>query len=299
MESCEAAGAITPEAAELTGLRAGTVVAGGAGDNMAAAIGTGVAESGRAFTTIGTSGVVFAHSDTVRIDPEGRVHTFCAAVPGAYTNMSCTLAAGLSLKWYRDQFCQAEREAAAQMGVDPYELMNREAAQSPIGANRLLFLPYLMGERSPLLDANARGAFIGLSAIHTRRDLLRAVMEGVIYSQRQNLDILRGMGVKPASMLACGGGARSPFWRQMMADVFGLPVQTVQAPESPALGAAILAGVAAGVYPDVPSASAALVRPGEALLPDAERSAAYEPYYRLYESLYPALKPACGRLAAL
>ena len=299
VESCEAAGAVTPEAAALTGLRAGTVVAGGAGDNMAAAIGTGVAESGRAFTTIGTSGVVFAHSDTVRIDPEGRVHTFCAAVPGAYTNMSCTLAAGLSLKWYRDQFCQAEREAAAQMGVEPYELMNREAAQSPVGANRLLFLPYLMGERSPLLDANARGAFIGLSAIHTRRDLLRAVMEGVIYSQRQNLDILRGMGVKPASMLACGGGARSPFWRQMMADVFGLPVQTVQAPESPALGAAILAGVAAGVYPDVPSASAALVRPGEALLPDAERSAAYEPYYRLYESLYPALKPACGRLAAL
>ena len=111
VESCEAAGAITPEAAELTGLRAGTVVAGGAGDNMAAAIGPGVAESGRAFTTIGTSGVVFAHSDTVRIDPEGRVHTFCAAVPGAYTNMSCTLAAGLSLKWYRDQFCQAEREA--------------------------------------------------------------------------------------------------------------------------------------------------------------------------------------------
>lgn len=232
VESCEAAGAITPEAAELTGLRAGTVVAGGAGDNMAAAIGTGVAESGRAFTTIGTSGVVFAHSDTVRIDPEGRVHTFCAAVPGAYTNMSCTLAAGLSLKWYRDQFCQAEREAAAQMGVDPYELMNREAAQSPIGANRLLFLPYLMGERSPLLDANARGAFIGLSAIHTRRDLLRAVMEGVIYSQRQNLDILRGMGVKPASMLACGGGARSPFWRQMMADVFGLRFRPCRCPKA-------------------------------------------------------------------
>lgn len=266
---------------------------------MAAAIGTGVAESGKAFTTIGTSGVVFAHSDTVSIDPEGRVHTFCAAVPGAYTNMSCTLAAGLSLKWYRDQFCQAEREAAAQMGVDPYELMNREAALSPIGANRLLFLPYLMGERSPLLDANARGAFIGLSAIHTRRDLLRAVMEGVIYSQRQNLDILRGMGVVPGSMLACGGGARSPFWRQMMADVFGVPVQTVQVPESPALGATILAGVAAGVYRDVPSACATLVRPGDPLLPDAERSAAYEPYYRLYESLYPALKPACGRLAAL
>ena len=152
---------------------------------------------------------------------------------------------------------------------------------------------------NPKRGGNSYKSWLGDRARPSRRDLLRAVMEGVIYSQRQNLDILRGMGVKPASMLACGGGARSPFWRQMMADVFGLPVQTVQAPESPALGAAILAGVAAGVYPDVPSASAALVRPGEPLLPDAERSAAYEPYYRLYESLYPALKPACGRLAAL
>ena len=232
VESCEAAGTITPESAALTGLRAGTVVAGGAGDNMAAAIGTGVASSGKAFTTIGTSGVVFAHSDTVSIDPQGRVHTFCAAVPGAYTNMSCTLAAGLSLRWYRDQFCQAECQAAREMDTDAYVLMNQEAAQSPIGANRLLFLPYLMGERSPLLDADARGAFIGLSAIHTRRDLLRAVMEGVMYSQRQNLDILRGMGVTPRSMLACGGGARSPFWRQMMADVFGMPVMTVQNAES-------------------------------------------------------------------
>lgn len=299
VESCEAAGTITPEAAALTGLRAGTVVAGGAGDNMAAAIGTGVASSGKAFTTIGTSGVVFAHSDTVSIDPQGRVHTFCAAVPGAYTNMSCTLAAGLSLHWYRDQFCQAECQAAREMDTDAYVLMNQEAAQSPIGANRLLFLPYLMGERSPLLDADARGAFIGLSAIHTRRDLLRAVMEGVMYSQRQNLDILRGMGVTPRSMLACGGGARSPFWRQMMADVFGMPVMTVQNAESPALGAAILAGVAAGVFADVPGACAALVRQGEPVMPDQERSAAYEPFYRLYESLYPALKPACGRLAAL
>ena len=299
LESCDVAGRITAEAALETGLMEGMPVAAGAADNMAGAIGTGVARMGKAFTTIGTSGVVFAHSDSVQIDPEGRVHTFCAAVPGAYAVMSCTLAAGLSLKWYRDTFCRAEMEAAAEMGTDPYVLMNEEAARSPIGANRLLFLPYLMGERSPILDSEARGAFVGLSAIHTRRDLLRAVMEGVIYSQRQNLDVLRGMKVVPETMLCCGGGARSPFWRQMMADVFGMPVATVQNTEGPALGAAILAGTAAGLYDSVPDACDRMIREGDPVLPDAARAAQYEPFYRLYASLYPQLAGCCRQLARL
>ena len=299
MESSDAAGTVTSRAAEETGLQPGTVVAAGAGDNAAAAVGTGVVTAGKAFATIGTSGVVFAHADQVQIDPKGRVHTFCAAVPGAYTVMSCTLAAGLSLKWFRDQFCQAECQTAAQMGEDPYTLMSQEAAQSPIGANRLVYLPYLMGERSPLLDADARGAFIGLSGIHTRRDLLRAVMEGVIYSMRQNLEVLRGMGIAPAEMRACGGGARSPFWRQMMADVFALPVRTVKNTEGPALGAAILGGVAAGLYADIPSACAALIQENEPQLPDVQRHVDYEKYYDLYVSLYPALKDAYHTLARL
>ena len=299
MESSDAAGTVTSRAAEETGLQPGTVVAAGAGDNAAAAVGTGVVTAGKAFATIGTSGVVFAHADQVQIDPKGRVHTFCAAVPGAYTVMSCTLAAGLSLKWFRDQFCQAECQTAAQMGEDPYTLMSQEAAQSPIGANRLVYLPYLMGERSPLLDADARGAFIGLSGIHARRDLLRAVMEGVTYSMRQNLDVLRGMGIAPAEMLACGGGARSSFWRQMMADVFALPVQTVKNTEGPALGAAILGGVAAGLYADIPSACAALIQENEPQLPDVQRHVDYEKYYDLYVSLYPALKDAYHTLARL
>ncbi len=299
MESSDAAGTVTSRAAEETGLQPGTVVAAGAGDNAAAAVGTGVVTAGKAFATIGTSGVVFAHADQVQIDPKGRVHTFCAAVPGAYTVMSCTLAAGLSLKWFRDQFCQAECQTAAQMGEDPYTLMSQEAAQSPIGANRLVYLPYLMGERSPLLDADARGAFIGLSGIHARRDLLRAVMEGVIYSMRQNLEVLRGMGIAPAEMRACGGGARSPFWRQMMADVFALPVQTVKNTEGPALGAAILGGVAAGLYADIPSACAALIRENASQLPDVQRHVDYEKYYDLYVSLYPALKDAYHTLARL
>ena len=299
MESSDAAGTVTSRAAEETGLQPGTVVAAGAGDNAAAAVGTGVVTVGKAFATIGTSGVVFAHADQVQIDPKGRVHTFCAAVPGAYTVMSCTLAAGLSLKWFRDQFCQAECQTAAQMGEDPYTLMSQEAAQSPIGANRLVYLPYLMGERSPLLDADARGAFIGLSGIHARRDLLRAVMEGVIYSMRQNLEVLRGMGIAPAEMRACGGGARSPFWRQMMADVFALPVRTVKNTEGPALGAAILGGVAAGLYADIPSACAALIQENEPQLPDVQRHVDYEKYYDLYVSLYPALKDAYRALARL
>ena len=299
LESCQIAGAITAEASALTGLCQGMPVIAGAGDNMAAAIGTGVVKQGKACTTIGTSGVVFAHSDSVQIDPQGRVHTFCAAVPGAYTVMSASLAAGFSLKWLRDQFFHAEIEAADIMGTDPYVLMNQEAALSPIGANRLIYLPYLMGERSPLLDPEARGAFIGLSGMHTKRDICRAVMEGVMYSQWQNLDVLRNMHVAPGAMLACGGGAKSPFWRQMMADMYGMPVSILQNTEGPALGAAILAGVGAGLYSDIPSACAALLREAEPLQPDQARHAEYEKFYQVYKALYPALRDQFHVLAGL
>ena len=297
LESCDVAGGISAEAAKLTGLCEGMPVIAGAGDNMAAAIGTGVVEKGKAFTTIGTSGVVFAHSDTVQIDPQGRVHTFCAAVPGCYTVMSASLAAGLSLKWCRDRFFQAEIQAAEDMGTDSYVLMNQEADKSPIGANRLIYLPYLMGERSPLLDPEARGAFIGLSAMHTRRDIVRSVMEGVMYSQWQNLNVLRGMHVAPEAMLACGGGAKSPFWRQMMADMFDMPVATLQNTEGPALGAAILAGVGAKLYPDIPTACRQLLKASEPVRPDAERHAQYEKFFDLYQKLYPALKDCYHELA--
>jgi len=299
VESAEVAGTVTEEAARLTGLVPGTPVAGGGGDNMCAAVGTGVVVPGKAFTTIGTSGVVYAHSPQVQIEPEGRVHAFCSCIPGEYVNFAVVLSAGLSLKWYRDQFCQAECQTARELDTDPYVLTNQQAEKSPIGANRLLFLPYLMGERSPLMDNDARGAFIGLSAMHTRRDLLRAVMEGVIYALRQNVDTMRGMGVKPEAMLACGGGAKSPFWRQMMADVFHTPVKTVQNTEGPALGAAILAGVAAGLYKDVPSACAELIHEAEPLEPIPANEQAYEAYYQYFLTLYPALKDACAQLAKL
>ena len=231
-ESCEVTGHISDEAARITGLSTSTLVVGGAGDNAAAAVGTGVVRDGKAFTTIGTSGVVFAHTSQISIDPKGRVHTFCCAVPGQWHVMGVTQAAGLSLKWFRDNFCMPEKEAAAMMGVDPYDLMNREAEKSPIGSNRLLYAPYLMGERTPHLDSNCRGMFVGLSAMHTRRDLLRAVMEGVTFSLADCLGVLAEMGVKADRMLACGGGGRSPVWRQMLADVFQMPVATTVSTEN-------------------------------------------------------------------
>ena len=298
-ESCEVTGHISAEAAKKTGLSEKTLVVGGAGDNAAAAVGTGVVEDGKAFTTIGTSGVVFAHTDKLAIDPKGRVHTFCCAVPGAWHVMGVTQAAGLSLKWFRDTFCAAEKEAAAQMGVDPYELTNKEAAQSPIGANKLLYAPYLMGERTPHLDSDCRGMFFGLSAMHQRRDLLRAVMEGVSFSLNDCLGILAEMGVAPETMLACGGGGKSPLWRQMLADVMNCPVATTVNTEGPALGVAILASVGAGLYPSVQEACRQMIKVNPAQDPIAENVPKYAKVYAVYQQLYTANKDLFKQLGGL
>lgn len=288
-ESPEVSGYITEEAAAATGLKAGTPVVGGAGDNAAAAVGTGVVSNGKSFVTIGTSGVLFAHSDSIEIDPKGRVHTFCCAVPGAWHVMGVSQAAGLSLKWFRDNFYPGQN----------YTELNKYAEAVPLGANRLIYLPYLMGERTPHLDADCRGAFIGLSAMHGKADMLRAVMEGVMYSQRDSLEILKEMAIPVNEVYNCGGGARSPFWRQMLCDVFGLPVKTVKCTEGPALGAAILASVGAGLYPTVAEGCKAMVSDEAEHSPDMEKHALYEPYYRLYTELYPNLKSSYNKLASL
>ena len=177
-----------------------TVVVGGAGDNAAAAVGTGIVFDGRAFTTIGTSGVVFAHTSEPRIDPQGRVHTFCCAVPGCWHVMGVTQAAGLSLKWCKDQLADRYRMKAEKEGCDVYRLINQAIADVPRGSRRLIYLPYLMGERTPHLDPDARGVLFGLSAIHTQADILRTDMEGVSYSLTDCLDVLHEMGVEIDSM---------------------------------------------------------------------------------------------------
>ena len=290
---------MTEDAARLTGLLPGTPVVGGAGDNAAAAVGVGVVNDGDAFTTIGTSGVVFAHTDNVCIDPGGRVHTFCCAVPGAWHVMGVTQAAGLSLRWLRDTICTEEIAAAQSLGCDPYDVMCAEAAKSPIGANRLLYLPYLMGERTPHLDPDVRGAFIGLSAMHTRADMTRAVLEGVSYSLSDCMGILREMNVSPTVMRLCGGGARSPIWRKMLADQFGIPTATTNSSEGPALGAAILAMVGAGIYKTVPEACAKIISLRDEVKPEMASHEAYQPYYALYRGLYGNLRDSYKALAKL
>lgn len=298
-ESPEITGRITKEAAELTKVPEGTPVAGGAGDNAAAAVGTGTVTDGTAFTTIGTSGVVFAHTSSPVIDPKGRVHTFCCAVPGAWHVMGVTQAAGLSLRWFRDNFCAAEKTVAESLGTDPYDTMNKEAQTVPPGCDKLLYLPYLMGERTPHLDPNCRGVFFGLSAMHTRAHMLRAVMEGVAFSQRDSADIIHGMGVDTSTMQVCGGGARSDVWRQMLADVMKTPVLRISNTEGPALGVAILAGTGTGIYKSVSEGCSALIKMRDKTEPCAENSAEYEKYYKIYKELYPALKSVYKDLSQL
>jgi len=298
-ESPEVTGHVSEEASRLTGLSQSTLVVGGAGDNAAAAVGTGTVQDGRAFTTVGTSGVIFAHSSKIAIDPKGRVHTFCCAVPGAWHVMGVMQSAGLSKRWIRDTLCQVEIAQAEKLGIDSYDLVDALAAKSPVGSNRLIYLPYLMGERTPHLDPDCRGVFFGLSAMHQRDDLIRAVMEGVSFGLRDSLEILDNMGVKADKMLLTGGGAKSAFWRQLLADVYARPLSLINSPEGPALGVAILAGVGAGVYKSVESACDALVRPSDAIRPDMGKAAAYQRFHRLYQQLYPALKQSWQELARL
>jgi len=298
-ESCEVTGTLTKAMADELGLCEGTIVVGGAGDNAGAAIGTGVCEDGKAFTTIGTSGVVFAHTSKISIDPKGRVHTCCAAVPNSWHVMGVTQGAGLSLKWFRDNFCGAEKETAKYMGVDEYYLMDKQAETVPVGAERLLYLPYLMGERTPHLDPNARGVFFGLSAMHTKKHMLRAVMEGVSYSLRDCVEVFREMDINVSDMMACGGGGSSPLWRSMLADLYNCPVKTASSKEGPALGVALLASVGAGIYSSVPEACRAVVAVDKTQQPDPAKVPEYEKFYKLYTEIYPALKEQFRRLGTL
>lgn len=267
-------------AAELR-LPAGTPVVGGGGDQAAGAVGTGLVRRGIVSSVIGSSGVVFAHADTPARDPRGRVHTFCHAVPGAWHVMGVTQGAGLSLRWLRDQVAPGES----------YEALTASAASVPAGSDGLTFLPYLMGERTPHLDPKARGVWFGLTAAHTRAHLVRSVLEGVSYSLKDCLDILDAMGVPVGEVRASGGGGRSPFWRQMQADVFGRAVATIGVAEGPAYGAALLAGVGSGAWSSVPEACDAVIRVADRHEPSPGPRAAYARGHAVYKKLYTQLAP--------
>ena len=286
-ESEEISSAISPQAAALTGLKAGTPVAGGGGDQAASAVGNGIVEPGVVSCTLGTSGVVFAHMEKVAYDPQGRVHTFCHAVRDKWHVMGVTQGAGLSLQWLRNQLAPGAT----------YDALTEEAATAPAGSQGLFWLPYLMGERTPHLDAQARGGWIGLTAKHTRADLIRAVIEGVSYSQKDCLDVIEPLGVAILSVRASGGGARSLFWRQILADVFGKRVARLETQEGSAYGAALLAMVGTGEYASVPEACAATIREADSVKPRAAESALYARAHEVYRELYPALRPLYGRMA--
>jgi xylulokinase len=288
-EGPEATGQLRKDVAEELGLPVGIPVAAGGGDNAAAAVGTGIVVEGLVSSSIGTSGVVFAHAQTFTPDPSGRVHAFCHAVPGEYHLMAVTLAAGGSLRWWRTVLGAARS----------YDELAELARGAPPGGEGLLFLPYLTGERTPHLDSSARGAFFGLTARHTAAHLTRALMEGVVFSLKDGLEIIRGLGVPIEQVRAIGGGARSAFWRQLQADIYGLPIHRTEAEEGPAYGAALLTGVAAGCYRDVAEACARVRLRGEVADPDPAAVRAYAGYYEMYRSLYPAMRGLMRRLGDL
>jgi xylulokinase len=279
-ESSAIAGTISPEAAALTGLNPGTPLAAGAGDQAASAVGNGIVRPGIASCTLGTSGVVFAHTDAPAYDPQGRIHTFCHAVPGQWHVMGVTQGAGLSLSWFRGQFAPQST----------YDELMQEAATVPAGSEGLLWLPYLMGERTPHLDALARGGWIGLTARHQRAHLIRSIIEGVSYSQKDCLDVILELGVEVDSVRASGGGARSAFWRQILADTFARRVSTLASQEGSALGAAILAMVATGQYSTVEEACTQTVREVSSLDPKQPAANTYARGHEIYRTLYPTLK---------
>lgn len=279
-ESSDVTGTVTERAAVATGLAAGTPVVGGGGDQAASAIGNGIVEEGAVSCTVGTSGVVFAYLKQPAYDPQGRVHTFCHAIPGTWHVMGVTQGAGLSLQWFRNRLMP---------GTD-YDDLTAEATLSPAGAHGLYWLPYLMGERTPHLDAAARGAWIGLTAKHQRSDLIRAILEGVCYSQRDCLQIIQALGAPVTKVRLSGGGARSPFWHQLFSDIFGRHVVTLASQEGSAFGAALLALVGTGEYKDAREACAAVIKEVGSKDPDTRSAAFYDRAYKVYGSLYPALR---------
>lgn len=301
LESPEISGHISADGARAAGLREGTPVVAGAGDQAAGAVGIGIVRPGAVSATIGTSGVVFAATSAPTLDPKGRIHTFCHAVPGRWHVMGVTQAAGYSLRWFRDQLCGAATNGDGNdHGSRPisYDQLTAEAAKTAAGADGLLWLPYLMGERTPHLDPDARAALVGLTAQHTRGHIVRAILEGVAFSLRDTLTIFEELKLPLHTMRVGGGGARSPLWRQIQAEVYGMPVEVLEAEEGAAYGAALLAGVGARVWPTVDDACDKTVRVAQGVMPDPVRAAQMTQRYAEFRRLYPALRDTFHRAHA-
>jgi len=298
-ESPEVTGTLSDEAAEELGLSSDCRVVGGAGDCAAGAIGNGVVRRGTLWASVGTSGVMFVHSDKPTTDPQGRLHTFCHAVPGKWHMMGVSLSAGGSLQWFRNQLCKVDTAEAEEKGKDIYDVLADEAKAVGPGAEGLFFLPYLAGERTPHADPDARGAFVGLTLAHTRGHMVRAIMEGVAFALRDSLEIFRELDVPVREIRASGGGAKSGLWRQIQADMFGQKVVTLNCEEGPAYGVALLAAVGAGVYKSISEACDATIRTVSSTPVRSRARKRYDQSMPLYQQLYCSLRDDFKEIADL
>lgn len=295
-ESHEVTGNLLPEVAKQLGLTTACKVVGGAGDCAAGAVGNGIVKQGVVTTSLGTSGVVFVHSDTPQYDAQGRLHTFCHAVAGKWHMMGVTLSAAGSLQWFVSQICT---ELMTKKGMDPFSVINAEAAAVPAGSEGLLFLPYLAGERTPHADPLARGCFIGLTNKHGRGHMSRAVMEGVAMSLRESLQIVRDLGVPTKEIRVSGGGAKSPLWKQIMADTFGQAACTINAEQGPAYGVALLAAVGDGAYKNIEEACKATISVVGKTAPNKNAIKTYDRLFPIYQGLYGSLRDSFQAIGQL
>ncbi len=282
-ESYEKVGTVTPEIAAELGIPETCVVAAGAGDNAAAAVGTGTVGDGRCNISLGTSGTIFISSDTFGVDENNALHSFCDA-NGAYHLMGCMLSAASCNKWWMDEILQTREYAAEQTAI------------TKLGENHVYYLPYLMGERSPHNDPNARATFIGMTMDTTRADMTQAVLEGVVFALRDSFEVAKKLGLKIERTKIVGGGAKSPLWRTMVANILNIKVDVLKTEEGPSLGGAMLAAVAAGAFENVEAAAAKIVEVTDTIEPDPELAAKYEARYQQFKQIYPACKELFGKI---
>lgn len=278
-ESYESVGTLLPEVAKALGLPENVAVCAGAGDNAAAAVGTGVVGAGGCNISLGTSGTIFISSDKFGVDPNNALHSFAHA-DGGYHLMGCMLSAASCNKWLCDEILKTQDYAAEQVDITPEKL----------GENRVFFLPYLMGERSPINDTNSRATFVGMTMGTTRSDMVQAVLEGVSFAIRDSFEVAKSLGVEIPRSMICGGGSKSPLWRTMLSNILGIPLDIPQTEQGPGYGAALLAMVAVGKFESVQAACDALIHIKETVEPDAELTAKYEARYQQFKQIYPALK---------
>ncbi|MCM8771713.1 MAG: xylulokinase [Candidatus Omnitrophica bacterium] len=299
-EGTEITGYVKKDVAKITGLNENTPVVAGGGDQACGGVGNGIVEEGKVSVTIGTSGVVFAHSEKVIVDPKGRLHTFCHAVPGKWHLMGVMLSAGGSFRWLRDTLCDEEKKEGKKKKIDPYEIMIEKAKNIPVGSEGLIFLPYLTGERCPYPDPYARGVFFGLSLKHTKSHIIRSVIEGITFGLKDSIEIMKEINLPIGEkFIASGGGSKSNFWCQLMADIFGKNIARLECQEGAPFGAGILAGVGIGLFEDVKSACKKILKEKDIFLYNEENFKKYENFYRIYKELYPSLKKNFDNLSQI